>query len=178
MVRIAKNPESFVSVGLRCCARIWQRSIQLSLDAVFFLVIACLAISCANENLAKAADDQDSKAAVANDETREESSRSRPVALKFRILRRKNGEPVADAKVPIQMWDNSKNVSPTLTTDADGRATFEYADVTAIPIENQWFNREIIGKIEKPFEVTKDQSTLDLGTIQGVWNQKPEKATP
>lgn len=79
------------------------------------------------------ATDDEPKAVTATEKqpTDEESSRTRPETLKIQVLRRDTNEPVADAKIQVQMWGKQTDARPVLTTDADGYATFHYPDGTS-----------------------------------------------
>lgn len=57
----------------------------------------------------------------------EESARSRPQSLKFKVLQRDDNLPVADAKVDVHMYGDG-NINRYLSTNEHGEVIFEYPD--------------------------------------------------
>src|SRR5262245_25860022 len=121
MVCRSNRTQSVFPLAFRCTKRPQQRLSYPSARTLFYLaIVSCVVIS-RNAKPATAAD-QDSTPTAGTIANAEESERSRPETLKFRILKRDNGQPVAGAKIQMQMWNNKTRFTPTLTTDEDGRA--------------------------------------------------------
>ncbi len=123
------------SVRIPLAPHLCRRAFGLGWCSLLGMWLIGLVSFAAQPIIVQAADDTEKKSNTAANEAVaaekpapvEESARSRPQSLKFKVLRHDDNHPVGDAKVGVRMYGDG-NINRHLSTNEDGEVIFEYPD--------------------------------------------------